>query len=109
MSHSLVQDTAAVRALTAFEIPYIGILGPRKRTERLLAEIEPLPGWFLGVLHSPMGLDIGADGAEQIALAAIAELQAVLKRRAGGTLRAKVGPIRPSMEEYPLPVACPMG
>jgi xanthine/CO dehydrogenase XdhC/CoxF family maturation factor len=48
-----------------------------------------------GNLHSPLGLDIGADGPEQIALAVIAEIQAVLNRRAGGRLREKVGPLHP--------------
>jgi xanthine/CO dehydrogenase XdhC/CoxF family maturation factor len=43
------------------------------------------------VIHSPVGLDIGADGAEQIALATIAELQATLNRRVGGLLREKAG------------------
>ena len=50
-------------------------------------------------VYSPVGLDIGADGAEQIALAVIAEIQAALHGRRGGMLRDKVGPMHGSSAE----------
>lgn len=97
MSHSYAQDLAALTALSlGHKVPYIGALGPRKRTERMLSEIASAPDWLLDVLHSPIGLDIGADGAEQIALAAVAEIQAALNRRMGGLLREKAGPLQPA-------------
>lgn len=99
MSHSYAQDSAALAALAlGHKICYIGALGPRKRTERMLSELASVPEWLLDVLHSPVGLDIGADGAEQIALAAVAEIQAALNRRRGGLLREKAGPIHTTQD-----------
>ena len=73
---------------------YLGILGPRDRTDRLLAELETAPSAAdLAVLHAPAGLDIGADGAEQVATAIVAEILAVLHGRSGGRLRDRPGPI----------------
>ena len=88
MSHSYKQDLANLRELLPLKLPYLGVLGPRKRTEQLLAEIGTR-----GPVHAPMGLDLGADGPEQVALAAIAEMQAVLNGRAGGQLRYREGSI----------------
>jgi xanthine/CO dehydrogenase XdhC/CoxF family maturation factor len=116
MSHSYAQDLATLRALAPFRLPYLGLLGPRKRTERMIAEagLTTLPNG--GEIHSPVGLDIGADGAEQIALAAIAEIQSAINRRAGGRLREKAGPLKvcsadeiEAQGDYAAPLACPMG
>ena len=57
------------------QLLYLGILGSKKRTERLLG--EEIPNW----IHSPIGLSIGADGPEEIAVSIVAELIAV--RRGG--------------------------
>jgi xanthine/CO dehydrogenase XdhC/CoxF family maturation factor len=92
MTHSYSQDLNNVRALAAEPLAYLGVLGPRNRTVQLLSEagIDPL---LLENIHSPMGLDIGADGPEQVALSVIAEIQATLNRRTGGSLRARAGSI----------------
>ncbi len=50
-------------------------------------------------LHGPMGLDIGADGPEQVALAVIAEIQASLNGREGGTLSTREGSIHAREED----------
>ena len=109
MSHSYAQDLAALATLaTGRELPYVGALGPRKRTERMLSELPASPEWLLNVLHSPVGLDIGADGPAQIALAAVGEIQAVINKRSGGLLRRKAGPLdaeRESVGAY-TPAAC---
>lgn len=92
MSHSYAQDLANLRELAAYPLRYLGILGPRKRTLQLLSDAginkDSIPG-----LHAPMGLDIGADGAEQVALAVTAEIQAALNGRHGGLLRERAGAI----------------
>ena len=103
MSHSYSQDLAALRMLAGEPLQYLGILGPRKRTEQLLADaglagtsLEPPP-------HSPMGLDIGADGPQQVALSVIAEIQASLNGRLGGQLKERAGSIHSRAEEDGVP------
>lgn len=115
MSHSYAQDLATLEALAGHRLPYLGFLGPRNRTERLLAEANVSLDEVAGALHSPIGLDIGADGAEQIALAVIAEIQSVLNQRAGGRLREKAGPLHGGLsgnagreQFYRVTAACPM-
>jgi len=93
MSHSYSQDLEALRALAALPLRYLGILGPNKRTVQLLGDAGLDPAHLPAGLHGPMGLDIGADGPEQVALAVIAEIQASLNGREGGTLRTRDGSI----------------
>src|SRR5581483_9516047 len=90
----------ALRELSAYPLPYLGVLGPRKRTERMLAEAGLDQNRVLPSLHSPMGLDIGADGSEQVALAIVAEIQAVLNQRPGGLLRDRDGSIHGQTEQF---------
>ncbi|HLH04759.1 MAG TPA: XdhC/CoxI family protein [Bryobacteraceae bacterium] len=94
MTHSYAQDLDILRALSRLDtpLPYLGILGPRKRTEQLLAEAE-FPRDGDSDPHSPLGLDLGGHGAEQVAIAAIAEIQAVFNHRSGGFLRDRQAPI----------------
>lgn len=94
MSHDYLRDAAFVGGFLGRGITYLGILGPRDRTERLLAELSSQPSAEdLAVIHAPAGLDIGADGAEQVATAIVAEILTVLHGRSGGRLRERPGPI----------------
>jgi xanthine/CO dehydrogenase XdhC/CoxF family maturation factor len=94
MSHDYLRDAAFLRAFIGRGVPYLGVLGPRDRTERLLAEVAAEPsGADLAALHAPAGLDIGADGAEEVATAIIGEILAVIRGRSGGPLRERPGPI----------------
>ncbi len=93
MNHSYSQDMEVLRELSSVRVPYLGVLGPRKRTLQLLADAGLDQDKLLPHLHSPMGLDIGAEGPEQVALAVIAEIQAALHARQGGPLRERSGPI----------------
>jgi xanthine dehydrogenase accessory factor len=77
MNHHYETDLAALRVLAKSPVGYIGVLGPRRRTERLIAELD-LTGPVLERIHGPVGLDIGAEGPDQIALAIAAEIQSVL-------------------------------
>ncbi len=92
MTHSYTQDLNNIRALAAEPLAYLGVLGPRNRTAQLLSEAGAR-STLLDNIHSPMGLDIGADGPEQVALSVIAEIQATLNSRQGGSLRARSGSI----------------
>ncbi len=94
MSHNYPYDLAVLKQLASTPPRYIGLLGPRHRRERLLAELAELdtPALRNG-LHGPAGLDIGAEGAEEIALAVLAEIKAFLSRASSGSLRDKSDPI----------------
>jgi xanthine/CO dehydrogenase XdhC/CoxF family maturation factor len=105
MSHSYSQDLAALKQLAGEPLCYLGILGPRKRTNQLL-EDAGIDAAKLGALHSPMGLDIGADGPEQVALAAVAEIQATLNRRKGGLLRDRDGSIHAAESSWVQSIVC---
>lgn len=94
MSHDYVRDGAFLGGFIGRGVPYLGVLGPRDRTERLLAELTTAPTRAdLAALHAPAGLDIGADGAEEVATAIIGEIIAVLRGRGGSPLRERSGPI----------------
>jgi xanthine/CO dehydrogenase XdhC/CoxF family maturation factor len=88
MTHSVDNDRELLQRLLPLHPRYLGMLGPRSRTERLLEEI----GGHLDVseLHAPIGLDIGADTPETIALAVVAEIQAAIRRRSGCMLKKRV-------------------
>ncbi len=81
MSHHLVADERYVRALAAADLRYVGLLGPRRRRQRLLDCLTPeLAARLTQRLHAPIGLDIGADSPASIALAIVAEVHATLRR-----------------------------
>jgi len=87
MTHSADQDRALLTALAPLPVAYLGVLGPRRRTEQLLRELPDLRFACTSGLHSPVGLDIGGETPEEIALAALAEIQASFARRDGRRLR----------------------
>jgi xanthine dehydrogenase accessory factor len=78
MSHHLATDQAYLNELAGVECRYLGVLGPRARKERLLDALGASAGALRGRLRGPVGLDIGADSPEAIALSILAELQAEL-------------------------------
>jgi xanthine/CO dehydrogenase XdhC/CoxF family maturation factor len=95
MTHSYEQDKSLLRELLRAPPAYLGQLGPRSRTERILRELaeeggEPLDA---AALHYPVGLDIGADNPEEIAVAILAEIKTALAGRTGGMLRRRAGSI----------------
>lgn len=97
MTHDLTHDLAILGALLDSPAGYIGLLGPRRRAEALLARVAaargPLSEQDLARVHGPVGLDLGAEGPEEIALAIAAEIQAVAAGRRGGPLRELAGPL----------------
>ena len=92
MTHSYPTDLAYLEQLAPRALRYIGVLGPRRRLERLLEELgERAPA--TGALYGPAGLDIGADTPAEIALSIVAEIRAVLAGRGGAPLRDRPEPI----------------
>lgn len=98
MSHNYPYDLAVLQNLYAFsQVNYIGILGPRKKTDRLLDDLQKT-GVVLSEgeserLFGPIGLNLGAETAEEIAVAVMAELLAVKHQSKAGFLRDLDGPI----------------
>lgn len=84
MSHHLPSDLAYLRALAASPLPYLGLLGPPHRRERLLAELGASAQRLHGRLRAPVGLDLGGRTPEAIALSIVAEIHAHLHLRGGG-------------------------
>jgi xanthine dehydrogenase accessory factor len=91
MAHDYERDRACLAALLATRITYIGMLGPRRRTARMLED--------LGIdrldprVHAPVGLAIGAETPQEIALAIVSEAQSVLTRTSAIPLGEQPGAI----------------
>ena len=88
MSHHFGRDVVALKQALQGSFGYVGLLGPRQRKQLLLNQLidDGFPLESISALHSPVGLDIGSETAEEIAVAVIAEVQAALMGRGGGFL-----------------------
>ena len=92
MAHSASHDRAYLHAMLDANAAYVGVLGPRRRTMELLGA-RAADGELPRAVHAPVGLDLGAESPEEIALAIVAEIAAVRAGRHGGLLRDRGGPI----------------
>ena len=91
LTHNYNYDLAMIELLIRQSCGYIGVLGPKKKLDRMLMELED-SGHSLtedqhAKIYGPTGLDIGAETAEEIALAILSEIKAVLNNRQGNSLR----------------------
>lgn len=98
MTHSYEHDRELMKRLVASPARYIGMLGPKRRAERMLIELQAEESFEfddndLPRLHAPVGLDIGAETPEEIAVSIIAEVRACVAKRAGGSLKKRHAPI----------------
>ena len=97
MSHNYEYDRDVLRKIIKTETPYIGILGPRKRFDKMVEEFAKknieLQSDDNHRIHSPIGLDIGAETPDEIALSIVAEIQSKMANRSGGFLKYRSGPI----------------
>jgi xanthine dehydrogenase accessory factor len=93
MTHNYNYDLAMLKSLLQRKVRYIGVLGPKKKLDRMLTEMRDegmqLSGEQLNTIYGPVGLEIGAETAEEIAISIIAEIKAVLAGKPGGLLRNK--------------------
>lgn len=105
MSHNFNYDRAVLQALLTTDVPYIGMLGPRKRFDRMRAEWEKAGQLFAEAafdrVHSPIGLDLGAETPDEIALSIIAEVKTFFAKGSGGFLKDKSGPIHERLATEP--------
>ena len=99
MTHNYNYDMAMLRQLLQKNVVYIGMLGPKKKRERMLNELKDEGLIFteqqLSVLHSPVGLDIGAETSEEIALSILAEIKALFAGKDVQSLRTLKEVIHP--------------
>jgi xanthine dehydrogenase accessory factor len=97
MTHHYVHDVPVIRALLPRPLAYLGLLGPKKRSEKILADLArdglAITPAMRARLHAPVGLDLGVDSPPQVALAILAEMQAVLAGRDARPLRERTRPI----------------
>lgn len=97
MTHNYNYDLAMLRQLVNTKAIYTGMLGPRKKMDRMMSELQAegisLTKEQLARVYNPVGLNIGAETAEEIALSVLAEIKAVLAQRQGGPLRNERTPI----------------
>ena len=101
MTHNLGHDRGYLQFALESECAYVGILGPRARTERLLSELaeggfQPTPA-RRAALYSPVGLHLGAEQPEEIALSILAEVEARFRGADAQSLRLRPGPIHPRL------------
>lgn len=93
MSHDYNWDKKLLPEVLKQNPPYVGILGPRKRMDKMKAELNLEDLDQRATFHSPVGLDIGAESPEEIALSIAAEVVACLRGRLGKSLKFRPGPI----------------
>lgn len=99
MSHNFPRDRDYVQAILAAGVAYLGVLGPRARTERMLADLTSSNGTPPAIddrFFAPVGMDIGGEGPDAIALAIISQVSAVTNGRGGGHLRDRRAPLHAS-------------
>jgi xanthine dehydrogenase accessory factor len=101
MTHNYNYDLAMLRALLQREVKYIGMLGPKKKLMRMLDELKDagikLTDKQMNSIYGPVGLDIGAETAEEIALSIIAEIKAMFAGKKGTMLRDSKDFIHPRL------------
>ena len=112
LTHSYEQDRALLPQLLPLGLRYLGLLGARHRSRLLLMETAAQLGWTpeecLQHVHAPVGLDLGGDSPEAVALAIVAEIQSVLHEREIQRRRiSEKSLLDPPATPY-IPVACPL-
>ncbi|ULQ54869.1 XdhC family protein [Flavihumibacter rivuli] len=97
MTHNYNYDLAMLKALVNTSVSYIGVLGPKKKLDRMLDDMKAegitLTPEQLSRIYGPVGLEIGAETAEEIALSILAEIRAVRSGTGGQSLRSKADTI----------------
>jgi xanthine dehydrogenase accessory factor len=97
MTHHYLHDRSVTRHLLPIPLAFLGLLGPKRRADRMLAEIAAdglaLSEEMMARVHSPVGLDLGAESPEEVALSILAEMASTLSGRDATPLRNRVLPI----------------
>lgn len=92
-THNYGRDCAALRHLLPIGLPYVGVIGPRRRRDELLTDLLDTGAEMKSQLFAPAGLDLGGERPEELALAIVSEIQNVFAGGTGESLRASKLPI----------------
>lgn len=107
MTHHYIHDLPILRALVRQPLGYLGLLGPRRRAEKLLSDLGSSGCEFapsdIARLHAPVGLDLGGDTPESVAVSVVAEIHAVFNRRSARPLRERDRPIHAPSADGAIP------
>ena len=102
MSHNFLDDRIALEELLETSVPYIGLMGPKKRFEEMREAFAEEGRTFteteLERIYTPIGLNLGGETPYQIAQSIVAEVQAVAHGRSPGHLGRQEGPIHDRVE-----------
>lgn len=93
MSHDYKWDLTILQHFLKESPPYLGMLGPKKRFQKMDKELTDVDLESLSYLHSPTGLEIGAESPEEISHSIASEILAVFRQKKGLSLKHKEGPI----------------
>lgn len=97
MTHNYRYDLAMLKALLQQPARYIGVLGPRKKMQRMIDELTEegmvITDDMLGRIHGPVGLELGAETAAEIALSITSEILSIIHQASAQPLREKQEPI----------------
>ena len=97
MTHNYKYDLEILQLLLKTNCKYIGVLGPKTKLDRMLDDLAQegitLTDEQLGRIYGPVGLDVGAETSEEIALSIVAEIKAVMEGKNGTSLKFKKGKI----------------
>jgi xanthine/CO dehydrogenase XdhC/CoxF family maturation factor len=97
MTHNYLRDLELLQILLPAPVRYLGLLGPRRRTDQLLADLQEKgirpTADQLSRFYGPVGLDIGSEGPIEVALSILSEMQAVMTSHPGGHLKERKRPI----------------
>lgn len=101
MTHNYNYDIALLASLLQYDIPYIGLLGPAAKRDRLLNDLAEKNVHFdqaqLQNIYGPTGLNLGAETASEIALSICSEIMAVIEKKTPQHLKLKDTPIHTSI------------
>ena len=92
-THNYGRDFSALQKLVPLGLRYLGLIGPRRRRDQLLADLFDIAGPIDAEVFAPAGLDLGAETPEEIALAVVAEIQSVFAASSVESLRNRKAPI----------------
>ncbi|MEO6966504.1 MAG: XdhC family protein, partial [Acidobacteriaceae bacterium] len=112
LTHSFQQDKNLIRRLLPLELRYLGLLGAHHRSRVLLTEVGQQLGWTpeqcLRRVHTPIGLDLGSDSPETVALAIIAEIQSVIHGKHAAPRHMSEEALHAASSRAYIPVQCPL-